>query len=502
MIPKRGKTMSNSFKDFNLNPNLYKSLDVLNYNVPTPIQSLVIPALLNHKDLVIKSKTGSGKTAAFSIPIIQNIEWDKREPQVLVLTPTRELAIQIKEDMFNIGRFSRIKVEAVYGKSSYESQAKQLKQRTHVIVSTPGRLIDHITNKTVDLSHISALVIDEADELLRMGFIDEVERIIHFLPRHRLTVLLSATMPTDIEKLSNLYMNNPELIVIEDNELTENKLTQYYYEVEQKDKLKLIDDVLITQNPNSAMIFCNTKQPVDEVYDMMNEKAYLVQKIHGDMEQKDRVKVMNDFKHGMFRYLVATDVAARGLDIDAVSLIVNYDIPYHAESYVHRIGRSARAGKEGLAISFISNRESNFLDQIKTYTNQDINLLEKPTKEVINQAIKVFQDRQTSDVVIKMGKGFEFKEEIMKIHINAGKKTKMRASDIVGTICAIPGLTAKDIGVITLLDISTFVEILNKKGELVFQTLQTMPIKGRLRVVSKANKTKYALAYEANKTNE
>ena len=494
--------MSNSFQNFNLNPNLIKSLDVLNYHVPTPIQSRVIPALLNHRDLVIKSKTGSGKTAAFSIPIIQNIKWDKREPQVLVLTPTRELAIQVKEDMFNIGRFSRIKVEAVYGKSSFESQAKQLKQRTHVIVSTPGRLIDHVVNKTVDLSHISTLVIDEADELLRMGFIDEVERIIHFLPLKRLTVLLSATMPTDIEKLSNLYMNNPELIVIEDDELTENKLTQYYYEVEQKDKLKLIDDVLIIQNPESAIIFCNTKQAVDEVCEMMDEKEYLVHKIHGDMEQKDRLKVMNDFKHGLFRYLVATDVAARGLDIDSVSLIVNYDLPYHVESYVHRIGRSARAGKEGLAISFVSNRESNYLDQINTYTNQNIIMLERPTQEVVNQAFEVFQDRQTSDLVIKMGKGFDFKEEIMELHINAGKKTKMRASDIVGTICAIPGLTAKDIGVITLLDISTFVEILNKKGELVFETLQTMPIKGRLRVVSKANKTEYELAYEANNTLE
>lgn len=491
--------MSNAFQHFNLHPNIMKSLKVLNYQVPTPIQSRVIPALLNHKDLLIKSKTGSGKTAAFSIPIIQNIQWDQREPQVLVLTPTRELAIQIKEDMFNIGRFSRIKVEAVYGKSSFESQAKQLKQRTHVIVSTPGRLIDHIMNNTVDLSHISTLVIDEADELLRMGFIDEVERIIHFLPLKRLTVLLSATMPKDIETLSHRYMKNPEHIVIEDDALTENTLTQYYYQVEQHDKLNLIDEVLIIQNPDSAIIFCNTKLAVDEVFDILRQKQYLVQKIHGDMEQKDRLKVMNDFKHGLFRYLVATDVAARGLDIDSVSLVINYDIPNQVESYVHRVGRSARAGKEGLAISFISNKESNYLDHIQTYTNQNIVLLERETKEIINQAVKAFQDKQSSHVVIKMDKGFEFKEDIMKLHINAGKKTKMRASDIVGTICAIPGLTANDIGVITLLDISTFVEILNKKGELVFETLQSMPIKGRLRVVSKANKSEYELAYEASK---
>ena len=491
--------MSNAFQNFNLHPNILKSLKVLNYQVPTPIQSRVIPALLLHKDLVIKSKTGSGKTAAFSIPIIQSIQWDQREPQVLVLTPTRELAIQVKEDMFNIGRFSRIKVEAVYGKSSFESQVKQLKQRTHVIVSTPGRLMDHIMNKTVDLSRITTLVIDEADELLRMGFIEEVESIIQSLPLKRVTVLLSATMPKDIETLSNRYMDNPEHIVIEDDELTENKLTQYYYQVEQHEKLNLIDEVLMIQNPDSAIIFCNTKQDVDEVCEVLKQKQYLVQKIHGDMEQKDRFKVMNDFKHGLFRYLVATDVAARGLDIDAVSLVVNYDIPYHVESYVHRIGRSARAGKEGLAISFISNKEFHYLEQIQTFTNQDVMMLERQTKENINQAVKAFQEKQSSHIVIKMDKGFDFKEEIMKLHINAGKKTKMRASDIVGTICAIPGLTASDIGIITLLDISTFVEILNKKGELVFDTLQTTPIKGRLRVVSKANKSEYELAYEASK---
>jgi len=489
--------MSNSFKNFNLNANLIKSLETLNYHEPTPIQLRVIPLLLDRKDLVIKSKTGSGKTAAFAIPVIQHIKWEQREPQVLVLTPTRELAIQVREDMFHIGRFSRIKVEAVYGKSSYENQAKQLKQRTHVIVATPGRLLDHINNKTVNLRHISTLVIDEADELLRMGFLDEVLKIIRCLPFNRLTVLLSATMPTHIKKLSSKYMKNPELIVVKDT--TKNKLMQYYYEVEQKDKLKLINDVLIINNPNSAIIFCNTKQAVDEVYNMMNEKNYLVQKIHGDMEQKDRMKVMNDFKHGMFRYLVATDVAARGLDIDAVSLVVNYDLPLHVESYVHRIGRSARAGKEGLSISFVSQRETKYLDEINAYTNQEIISIDKPSTEKVNQLFDKFMDKQTSDLVVKMDKGFKFKEEIMKLHINAGKKTKMRASDIVGTICAIPGLTAKDIGVITLLDISTFVEILNKKGELVYKTLQTMPIKGRMRVVSKANKTEYELAYEKSK---
>lgn len=488
--------MSTSFHAFNLDKDIMKSLEVLNYHQPTNVQEQVIPILLQKKDLIIQSKTGSGKTAAFSIPIIQHIKWDQREPQVLVLTPTRELAIQVKEDMFHMGRFSRIKVEAVYGKSSFENQAKQLKQRTHVVVSTPGRLMDHIMNKTIDLSHMSTLVIDEADELLRMGFIEEVEKIIGYLPLNRLTILLSATMPNDIKHLATKYMHHPESIHIEDKEINQQKLKQYYVEMDEERKLTLIEDILITSNPSSAMIFCNMKQTVDDVFDMMSKKKYLVQKIHGDMEQKDRITVMNDFKHGLFRYLIATDVASRGLDIEAVSLVINYDMPQQKEQYVHRIGRSGRAGKEGVSISFLTTSQLDFLEDIASYTQQDIKKLQQPSHSEVQHALQAFLKNQTSQLVIKKDKGFDFKEDIMKLHINAGKKTKMRASDIVGTICAIPGVKADDIGIITLLDISTFVEILNKKGEHVYQALQTMPIKGRLRTVSKANKTMYELAYE------
>ncbi|MDY3196241.1 MAG: DEAD/DEAH box helicase [Paracholeplasma sp.] len=488
--------MVKSFEQFELIEPLLKALTVLGYESPTDVQSLVIPAIKNNRDVIIKSKTGSGKTAAFAIPVLNKIIWDKKEPQVLVLTPTRELATQVRDDIFNIGRFLRIKVEAVHGKSSFDKQAKQLKQRTHVVVATPGRLIDHILSKTIDLTAITHLVIDEADEMLKMGFIDQVKEVLTHVPMNTQMILLSATMPQDIVELSNLHMVNPQLIVAKDSIETENKLLQYYYEVEKMGKIDLISSVLIVENPNSAIIFCNTKQSVDEVYQILNRKSFSPIKLHGDMDQKDRLKVINDFKHGLYRYLVATDVAARGLDIDQVSLIINFDLPRNIDNYIHRIGRSARAGASGKAISFISNREYKYLDIITAQTNQKIEELEIPTELDVKQALEAFNHKQEETKQIKMDKGFEFKQEIMKLHINAGKKTKMRPSDIVGAICNIKELTAADIGVITILDISTFVEILNNKGEIVYQALQKTPIKGRMRVVSKANKTEYELAYE------
>jgi len=490
-----------SFQAFNLNPNILKSLQILKYVIPTPVQREVIPVLLDKTDLIIKSKTGSGKTAAFAIPIIEHIIWDQKEPQVLVLTPTRELALQVKDDMFHIGRFSRIKVEAIYGKSSFENQMKQLNQRTHIIVSTPGRLLDHIDKKTVDLSRITTLVIDEADELLRMGFIEDVQRIIHMLPMPRLTVLLSATLPNDIDILSKRYMKTPRFIEIEDTSM-DKTLEEYYYDVEEASKIRLLEDVIHSSNPESMIVFCNTKQKVDDVYQSLSNKGYSVYPLHGDMEQKDRMKVMGDFKHGVFRYLIATDVASRGLDIDAVALIINYDIPQSNEHYVHRIGRSARAGKRGKAITFVSSKEKHSLERIQAFTQRPIVALNVDALEDVVNTIASSKHSTKHPIQLKMDKGYAFHEEIMKLHINAGKKTKMRASDILGTLCAIEGIQPHDIGVITLLDISTFVEILNRKGDIVYHTLQTMPIKGRLRVVSKANKSTYEQYYEAHKDHQ
>ncbi|WP_432664441.1 DEAD/DEAH box helicase [Wukongibacter baidiensis] len=473
------------FNDYPLGSDLLKAISMLNFESPTKVQEQVIPVVLNQKDIIVKSQTGSGKTAAFAIPICELVDWDENKPQALVLTPTRELAIQVKEDIFNIGRFKRIKVPAIYGKSSFYKQEKELKQKTHVVVGTPGRIIDHMERGTFDTSKIKYLVIDEADEMLNMGFMEQVETIITSLPKERVTILLSATMPSDIETLCNKYMKEPTFIEIEDENSAADRISQERYTVDQREKMKLLKDIMIVENPDSCMIFCNTRQKVEEVYDELASLKYSCEKIHGGMEQRARLRVMNDFRQGYFRYLIATDVAARGIDVDNISLVINYDIPEDSESYVHRIGRTGRKSRQGRAITFVAQKESKFLEDIHQYIDKEIPLKERPNQETVKNSKQEFIKKINTAPEIKETKGAQLSKEIMKLHINAGKKTKMRPVDIVGTLCNLDGMTADDIGIINVLDISTFVEILNNKGELVFQALQHTPIKGRLRKVSK-----------------
>lgn len=476
-----------SFENFGLSSELTKAIGLLNYRTPTEVQQQVIPAVLEEKDVIVRSKTGSGKTAAFAIPICQLIDWEENKPQVLVLTPTRELAMQVKEDFFNLGRFKRLKVSAVYGRDSFYNQQKELKQKTHVVVGTPGRIIDHLERGTLDTSKVNCFVIDEADEMLRMGFIEQTQTIITSLPEKHQTLLFSATMPEDIRTLSKKYMKSPVLIEVEAESVTVDTICQERYIVEEKDKIKLLRDITIVENPDSCLIFCNTKQKADQVFNYLRNNKYTCEKIHGDMEQTDRTKVMNDFKLGYFRYLVATDVAARGIDIEDISLVVNYDIPLDREKYVHRIGRTGRASREGKAITFAGHNEAGFLKGIQKYIGKEITLKEWPEQEKVEGLIQEFSGKMGSSPEIKEAKGAQLSRDIMKLHINAGKKTKMRPADIVGTLCSIEGMTAEDIGVINILDVSTFVEILNNKGEMVFKQLQKKPVKGRLRKVSKAD---------------
>jgi superfamily II DNA/RNA helicase len=475
-----------NFNDYKLSSELLKAIRMLNFNSPTKAQEQVIPAVLAQKDIIVKSQTGSGKTAAFAIPICELIDWEENKPQALVITPTRELAIQVKEDIFNIGRFKRVKVAAIFGKAPISYQEKELKQKTHVVVGTPGRIIDHIERGTLDTSKIKYLVIDEADELLTMGFIEQIEKILTCLSKERVTLLLSATMPKDITVLCDKYMNEPLQVEIEEQNSAVDRISQERYTVAQRDKPKLLRDIMIVENPDSCIIFCNTKQKVDEVYHELFNLKFSCAKIHGGMEQRDRLRVMNDFKLGSFRYLVATDVAARGIDIDNISLVINYDIPLECESYVHRIGRTGRISREGRALTFVSPDESKFLNAIHQYIGREISLRERPDSETVNSSKQGFVEKTNSTPEIKETKGAPLSKEIMRLHINAGKKTKMRPIDVVGTLCNLKGMTATDIGIINVLDISTFVEILNNKGELVLRELQKIPIKGRLRKVSKA----------------
>lgn len=480
--------INSNFDDFHLSGELLKAIRLLNFISPTKVQEQVIPSVLAQKDIIIKSQTGSGKTAAFAIPICELVDWEQNKPQALVITPTRELAVQVREDLFHLGRFKRLKVAAIYGKYSFQSQEKELKQKTHVVVGTPGRLIDHIERRTLDTAHIKYLVIDEADKMLNMGFIEQIETIITRLPQERVTLLLSATMPEDINVLCSKIMRNPIRVEIEEQNSAADRIAQERYQVDPIDKMQLLRELTIVENPDSCMIFCNTKQTVDEVSAELVNLNYSCEKLHGGMEQRDRLSVIKDFKKGFFRYLVATDVAARGLDIEDITLVINYDIPQDRESYVHRIGRTGRIDKLGKAITFVSQNEEKFLKDIHDYIGKEIPLKERPEEETVHQSKQEFMMKINMLPEIKETKGAQLGAEIMKIHINAGKKTKMRPVDIVGTLCSIQGLTAADIGIINILDVSTFVEILNNKGELVLQELQNTPIKGRLRKVSRADR--------------
>ena len=476
-----------SFKDYKLSSELLKAIELLNYENPTKVQQQVIPVALSGKDLVVKSQTGSGKTGSFAIPICEVIDWDENKTQALVITPTRELAIQVREDFFNIGRFKRIKVSAIYGRAPFYNQERELKQKNHVVVGTPGRIIDHIERGTFDTSNVRYLIIDEADEMFNMGFIDQIESIINKLPKERITMLFSATMPSDVESLCYKHMRDPIFIDIEAQSLTVDRIEQEKYLVDEADKIELLKDITTVENPDSCIVFCNTREKVDEVYIELSRSDYSCDKIHGGMEQRDRMKVMGNFKLGYFRYLIATDVAARGIDVDNITHVINYDIPREKESYVHRIGRTGRVGKIGKAITLVTNYEEGYLNGISEYIEKEIALKEWPYEEVVDNARESFNEKMRLRPEVKDTKGEELNKEITKIHINAGKKTKMRAVDIVGTLCNLEGMTADDIGIINILDISTFVEILNNKGEMVLEQLQTTPIKGRLRNVNKAN---------------
>lgn len=479
--------MMKNFKDYKLSSELLETIEILNYKKTTKVQEKVIPIALEGKDIIVKSQTGSGKTAAFAIPISELIDWEENKPQALVITPTRELAMQVREDFFNIGRFKRLKVSAIYGRAPFYNQQRELKQKTHIVVGTPGRIIDHIDKETLDISGIKYLVIDEADEMFNMGFLEQIENIISNLPQNRMTMLFSATLPEDIEGLCNKYMKDPIFIEIEDENVTVDKIIQEKYMVDERDKVGLLKDITIVENPDSCIVFANTREKVDEIFAELSRANYTCDKIHGGMEQRDRTKVMEDFRQGYFRYLIATDVAARGIDIDNITHIINYDIPRESESYVHRIGRTGRVGKTGKAISIITPRdERSFLD-IEDYIEKTINIKENPEKQEVDRLKEEFNEKMRARPEIKESKGEELSKDIMKIHINAGRKTKMRAGDIVGTLCNIEGMTADDIGIINILDISTFVEILNGKGEMVLEKLQTTTIKGRLRNVNKAN---------------
>ncbi|MFC5469893.1 DEAD/DEAH box helicase [Cohnella suwonensis] len=470
-----------SFNDYTLSEEILRALAGLGYEKPTEVQDKVIPVALGKKDLTVKSRTGSGKTAAFGIPVCELVEWEENKPQALILTPTRELAVQVNEDITNIGRFKRIKSTPLYGKESFSKQTAQLRQKTHVIVGTPGRVMDHIDRGTLDVERIRFLVIDEADEMLNMGFIEQVEKIVKTLPKDRVTLLFSATLPKDVEKLCRNIMKSPVDIEIAAaaGTATNSLIDHALIEAKEGDKPKLLLDVLVVENPDSCIVFGRTQEQVDKVYRQLDQLGLRIGKIHGGMEQEDRFKVMNDFRKGMFRYLIATDVAARGIDIDNITHVINYDLPQDAESYVHRTGRTGRAGKAGKAISFATPGEGKFLASIEAYVGFAIRGRKMPSKDEVELRQPAFEKKQSVQPAVKKDKNEQLNKGIMKLCFNGGKSKKLRPVDFVGTLARIEGVTAEDIGIITIQDNVSFVDILNGKGPFVLETMQTTTVKGK-----------------------
>ena len=476
-----------SFEDYQLSNEIKRALAVLKYETPTEVQNEVIPLALENQDLVVKSQTGSGKTASFGIPICEMVKWEEKKPQALILTPTRELAVQVREDITNIGRLKRIKAMAVYGKEPFTKQKEELKQKNHVLVGTPGRVLDHIERGTLVLDQVKYLIIDEADEMLNMGFIDDVETIIKELPLDRVTMVFSATLPEDVENLCHEYMKNPINIEIAATAITTD-IEHQLIEVNEGDKISLLKSVTIVENPESCIIFCRTKENVDTVYTELERSQYSCEKIHGGLEQEERFAVMDGFKMGNFRYLVATDVAARGIDIDNVTLVINYDTPMEKESYVHRTGRTGRAGNKGKAITFATPYEEKFIKAIEKYIGFEILVREAPTNQEVAKGTAAFEEKMSGRRIVKNNKTARINQDIIKLHFSGGKKKKIRALDFVGTIAKIPGVTADDIGIITIHDNMSYVDILNGKGSLVLQAMENATIKGKKLKVSKAIK--------------
>lgn len=480
--------MINAFEKFKLSKELIKALDALEYKEPTGVQEKVIPEVLFNKDLIVKSQTGTGKTGAFVIPLCERVKWEENDPQVLILSPTRELAIQIGEDVKNIGRYKRLKGVSVYGKAPFKDQAQELKGKTHIVIGTPGRVLDHIDRGTFNTSNIKYLVIDEADEMLNMGFIRQVEGIIRRIPKKRVTMLFSATIPEEIRELCSKHLKRPVNIEVESSGLVVDRIENILFRVNGEEKLKYLRMLLAKEKPETAVIFCRTKENVDVEYDYLKSLGYSVDKIHGGMLQKDRISTMEKFKKGDFRILVATDIAARGIDVEGITHVINIDVPLEKKAYVHRIGRTARAGKSGKAITFVTPYEDRFLNDIEEYIG--FKIPEKSLEEIFLDE-KLLESEES--VLKKKAKKKESKskninKEITKLYFNGGKKKKIRAVDFVGTISNIEGVSSDDIGIIEIGDMGSYVEILNGKGKLVLEELKDSTIKGKKLKVEIAKK--------------
>lgn len=519
------------FEDLGLSEELLGAIKNMGFEEPTPIQAKTIPPLLSGRDLIGQAQTGTGKTAAFGIPIVESVSRATPGVQAIILTPTRELAIQVAEEINKLGRTMRVHALPVYGGTSIERQIKILERGVHVVVGTPGRVIDHLSRKTLDLSTVRFFVLDEADEMLDMGFIDDIRKILNQAPKEKQTMLFSATMSPEILKIAKRYMNSPENVRVDARSLTASKVNQVFFEVRESEKLDALTRLIDSDAEGVFLVFCHTKQEVDEVTSHLKMRGYDAEAIHGDFDQFRREAVLRKFVREAIDVLVATDVAARGLDISNITHVVNYSIPQNPEAYVHRIGRTGRAGREGMAITFVTPREEKQLRLIKKVSRAEIKRGRLPSEEEVREnrlanlkdkAHEFIDDERFTtfldlarDFVSDMAEPLEAVAALLKFHlegvqneaermadpaldetgappgmsrlfITIGREQGMTAHDIVETISDKAGLPAKAIKGVNIFDNFAFVEVPRSNAEKIIKIMHRSVISGRKVVVAPA----------------
>ena len=481
--------MINRFEEFNLDKNIIKSLKNIKYEIPSKVQSKVIPQLLNNKDIIVNSKTGSGKTASFAIPLCEKVDINNNSVQGLIIAPTRELALQIKEEVQNIGRIKKVRCSAIFGKQPLKEQVAELKQRVHIVVATPGRIIDHIGRGTIDLSNIKFFIIDEADKMLNKGFVDDMESIMTKLPQNACKGMFSATIDDNINSVCEKYMKNIVRIEIKDEDkYIKKQISEFFINSEEENKYDLLKSIIYKECPHSVIVFANTRDKVDEIYKSMKKDKFTVGVIHGDMSQDKRLFIIKDFKENKFNILVSSDITSRGIHVDNVSLVINYEVPRDKENYVHRIGRTGRVDKLGKAITIVSTKEEKYLREIEEYTKNQIEEINEIDEREVSEGkdkFKILQENLLKNRKSNINK--KENQEVTKIYLNVGKKKKIRVIDIVGAFSNIEGINNEDIGVIEVKDTCSYVDILNYKGENFLKNNKTIIIKKKQVKVKKDN---------------
>ena len=524
------------FEEMGLSEEIQKAVRYMGFEEASPIQAKAIPAMISGIDLIGQAQTGTGKTAAFGIPILEKVDPKLKKLQAIVLCPTRELAIQVADEIRNLSRYMHgIKVLPIYGGQDIVKQIRSLKSGTQIVIGTPGRVMDHMRRKTMKLDFVHTVVLDEADEMLNMGFREDIEFVLSGVPEERQTVLFSATMPKPIMEITKKFQNNAKVIKVTKKELTVPNIEQYYYDVKPKKKEEVLSRLLDIYSPRLSVIFCNTKKQVDLLVNALLGRGYFAAGLHGDMKQEQRDRVMQGFRTGKTEILVATDVAARGIDVDEVEAVFNYDLPQDDEYYVHRIGRTGRAGREGRAFSFVSGKEvyklkeiqrycktkiyaqkvpslndvantkmENILDDVERVIEQeDLDMMINAIEERVNNSEFTAMDMAAAFLKICCGmtednknteeNDWEFgdtgagEDGMVRLFINIGKKQRVRPGDILGAIAGESGMDGKLIGTIDMYDKYTFVEVPREYAREVLNAMKNVKIKGKTVAVEPAN---------------